>query len=35
MNPTFGVALRLIWGFLIAYWLWSARRVKSHSTYRG
>lgn len=29
MNPNFELGLKLIWGLLIAYWLWSARRVKS------
>lgn len=29
MNPTFGLGLKLIWGLFIAYWLWSARHVKS------
>ncbi|QNK02261.1 methyltransferase family protein [Dyella telluris] len=29
MDPRFGTALNLVWSTLLAYWLWSARRVKS------
>jgi protein-S-isoprenylcysteine O-methyltransferase Ste14 len=28
MDPRFGTALNLVWLTLLAYWLWSARRVK-------